>query len=79
MYHKKDENLLRLTRKIRENPQRFMFIVGAGMSRPSGMPSWKELADGMIDYYEQIFQNDGDAIKAAAKRLHSLKRLSVCR
>ena len=75
MYHKKDENLLRLTRKIRENPQRFMFIVGAGMSRPSGMPSWKELADGMIDYYEQIFQNDGDAIKAAAKRLHSLDNL----
>ena len=69
MYNTKDENLMRLMRKIRENPHSFIFIVGAGMSKSSGMPSWEDLARGMINYYEQLFQNTEDDVKAKVEQL----------
>lgn len=69
MYNTKDENLMRLMRKIRENPHSFIFIVGAGMSMPSGMPSWEDLARGMINYYEQLFQNTEDDVKSKVEQL----------
>lgn len=75
MYDKKDENLLRLTKKIKENPQSFIFIVGAGMSQPSGMPSWAELAEGMINYYEHLLQNIDDSVKVKAEQLRKLDNL----
>lgn len=72
MYNTKDENLLRLFQKIKENPQSFIFIVGAGLSKVAGMPSWKELAEGMIDYYEQwskdIGENEDEKVKNLRKR-----------
>ena len=52
MYHTEDENLLRLAKKLKENPQSFICILGAGMSIPAGLPSWNGLLEGMIDYYE---------------------------
>ncbi len=69
MYNTKDENLMRLMRKIRENPHSFIFIVGAGMSKSSGMPSWEDLARDMINYYEQLFQNTEDDVKAKVEQL----------
>lgn len=75
MYDAKDENLLRLTKKIKEDPQSFIFIVGAGMSQPSGMPSWAELAEGMINYYEHLFQSIDDGVKDEAERLRKLDDL----
>lgn len=75
MYDAKDENLLRLTKKIKEDPQSFIFIVGAGMSQPSGMPSWAELAEGMINYYEHLLQNIDDSVKTKAEQLRELDDL----
>lgn len=72
MYNSRDEKLIRLTRKIKENPQSFVFILGAGMSRPSGMPSWDELAKGMIDYYEQLFQDVDEGAKSKAEYLRNM-------
>lgn len=71
MYNPNDKNLLRLTRKIKENPQSFLFVLGAGMSRPSGMPLWSELAQGMIDNYEQMFQDSSDSTDERIKRLRT--------
>ncbi len=73
MYNTNDKNLLRLTKKIKENPQSFLFILGAGMSRPSGMPLWPELAQGMIDNYEQMFQDSNDYTEEKVKRLRESK------
>lgn len=75
MYDVKDENLLRLIRKIKENPQSFIFIVGAGMSQPSGMLSWKELAEGMIDYYEHLLSNFDTTAKTKAEQLREIDNL----
>lgn len=75
MYDTKDENLLRLTKKIKEDPQSFIFIVGAGMSQPSGMPSWTELATGMINYYEHLLQHIDDSVKGKAEQLRKLDNL----
>lgn len=69
MYNPKDKNLLRLSQKIKENPQSFIFIVGAGLSREAGMPSWKELAEGMIDYYEQWSKDIGENKDGDIKKL----------
>lgn len=41
------------------------------MSRPSGMPSWKELAEGMIDFCEQLFENTEDIGKTKLDALRS--------
>lgn len=71
MYNTNDKNLLRLTKKIKENPQSFLFVLGAGMSRPSGMPLWSELAQGMIDNYEQMFQDSGDYTEERIKQLRA--------
>ena len=75
MYNSKDENLLHLTKKIKENPQSFIFIVGAGMSQPSGMPSWKELANGMINYYEQQLLDGDNNVKDKAEQLRKIDNL----
>lgn len=75
MYNSKDENLMHLTKKIKENPQSFIFIVGAGMSRPSGMPSWKELADGMINYYEQQLLDVDNSVKDRVEQLRKSDNL----
>ena len=45
MYHTEDENLLRLAKKLKENPQSFICILGAGMSIPAGLPSWNGLLE----------------------------------
>lgn len=71
MYNTNDKNLLRLTKKIKENPQSFLFVLGAGMSRPSGMPLWSELAQGMIDNYEQMIQDSIDSTEERIKRLRA--------
>lgn len=39
------------------------------MSRSSGMPSWEDLTRGMINYYEQLFQNTEDDVKAKVEQL----------
>ena len=75
MYNSKDENLMHLTKKIKENPQSFIFIIGAGMSRPSGLPSWQELADGLIAYYEQRMLNVDDDAEAKVEQLKKLNNL----
>lgn len=72
MYNEKDENLARLMKKIRENPHSFVFIIGAGMSQPSGLPSWKGLADGLINHYEQLFQSTEDDVKGKVAQLKSI-------
>lgn len=73
MYNTNDKNLLRLTKKIKENPQSFLFVLGAGMSRPSGMPLWPELAQGMTDIYEQMFKDSSDFTEERIKRLRESK------
>lgn len=73
MYNTNDKNLLRLSKKIKENPQSFLFILGAGMSRPAGMPLWPELAEGMIDCYEQQFKDTGDYPEDKINRLRESK------
>lgn len=60
MYNHDDENFLRLMKKVRENPQSFIFILGAGMARPVGLPTWEMLLNGMIDYYEGYCSNLGE-------------------
>ena len=37
-----------LRSRIRENPKEFVAILGAGLSRPCGLPSWVELRDIMV-------------------------------
>lgn len=73
MYNTNDKNLLRLTKKIKENPQSFLFVLGAGMSRPAGMPLWSELAQGMIDNYEQMNPDYIDSTEERIKRLRASK------
>ena len=53
MYFTEDENYRRLKRKIKESPQSFIFILGAGLSVPAGLKDWSKLRSGMIDYYEK--------------------------
>lgn len=60
MYKKDDENLIKLKKKLKENPQSFVFILGAGMSRQAGIPSWKELADGLITHYEKLYPEEAE-------------------
>lgn len=54
MFNTKDENLKKLRKNLKENSRSFIFIIGAGMSREAGMPSWKQLADGLIERYEML-------------------------
>lgn len=75
MYDAKDENLMRLIKKIKEDPQSFIFIVGAGMSQPSGLPSWNELTEGMINYYEHLMQNVDDSAVLIADQLRKVDSL----
>jgi len=39
---------LELRSRIRENPKDYVAIVGAGLSRPCGLPSWTELRDLLV-------------------------------
>ena len=75
MYDAKDENLMRLIKKIKENPQSFIFIVGAGMSQPSGLPNWTKLAKDMINYYEHVMQNVDESTKIKCEELRTLNNL----
>ena len=54
MFNTKDENLKKLRKNLKENSRSFIFIIGAGMSREAGMPSWRQLADGLIERYEML-------------------------
>lgn len=38
-----------LKKKIRENSKGFVFVVGAGLSKPAGLPDWMELKDRIIE------------------------------
>lgn len=73
MYNTDDKNLLRLTKKIKENPQSFLFVLGAGMSRPSGLPLWPGIAKDMIEYYEQMFSDSADYSEEKINRLKECK------
>lgn len=37
-----------LRSRIRENPSEFVAVVGAGLSRPAGLPTWSELKDHVV-------------------------------
>ena len=60
MYFTEDENYSRLKKKIKESPQSFIFILGAGMSVPAGLKDWSKLLSGMIDYYEKYCEDKED-------------------
>ncbi len=42
------------------------------MSQPSGLPSWKDLAEGMINYYERVMQNVDESTKIKVEQLRNL-------
>ena len=63
MYNSNDENLIKLKKKIRENPQSFIFILGSGMSVPAGLPSWEGLLLALTNFYENYCRNDEDSQK----------------
>lgn len=73
MYNTNDENLVRLKKKIKENPQSFIFILGAGMSVPAGMKAWPELLSGMIDFYEKYCEDKEEDCVQTVKHLRGMK------
>ncbi len=72
MYHTEDENLLRLAKKLKENPQSFICILGAGMSIPAGLPSWNGLLEGMIDYYEAFCKDKKEDCRDWVEQLRAM-------
>lgn len=75
MYNKDDGNLNKLKKNLKENSRSFIFILGAGMSRAAGLPSWKELSDGLIDYYEQLQSEKTGETEVFLKRLRETQDL----
>ena len=75
MYNKDDGNLNKLKKNLKENSRSFIFILGAGMSRAAGLPSWKELSDGLIDYYEQLQSEKTGETEIFLKRLRETQDL----
>lgn len=73
MYNTNDENLARLMKKIKENPQSFIFILGAGMSVPAGMKSWAGLLTGMVDFYEKYCADKEEDCEQVVKHLRGMK------
>lgn len=48
-FDKNHPDYLDLRSRLRENPKEFVSIVGAGLSRPAGLPSWSELRDTLVE------------------------------
>ncbi|MEW6079733.1 MAG: SIR2 family protein [Thermodesulfobacteriota bacterium] len=46
---KRHPDYIDLRSRIRENPKDFVVIVGAGMSRPCGLPTWTNLRGHLVD------------------------------
>ena len=69
MYNKDDNNLNKLKKNLKENSRSFIFILGAGLSRAAGLPSWTELAEGMIDYYERVLSEKTRETELILKKL----------
>lgn len=72
MYNADDDNLRKLRKKIKENPQSFIFILGAGMSVPAGMKSWEQLLSGMIDFYEKYCEDKDEDCKQVVDYLRGM-------
>ena len=62
-------DLGRLKVKIKENPQSFIAIIGAGVSRPAGLPDWKELKNILIDSLEEKYNTLEDKRSSEIKEL----------
>lgn len=54
-----------LKKKISEDPQSFIVIIGAGASIPAGLPSWKQLKETLCASIQEI-HNEDDADKEIA-------------
>lgn len=47
-----------LKKKISEDPQSFIVIIGAGASIPAGLPSWKQLKDTLCASIREVHEED---------------------
>lgn len=75
MYNKDDDNLNKLKKNLKENSRSFIFILGAGMSQAAGLPSWKKLAEGLIDHYERLHSEKTRETESFLKRLRETQDL----
>ena len=79
---KKHPEYLDLKFRIRENPKEFIAIVGAGLSRPAGLPTWSELRDILVknaySRESEIPEGELAGYKAKLKRIASQNNLWTC-
>lgn len=47
-----------LKKKISEDPQSFIVVIGAGASIPADLPSWSELKDALCDSIPEIYEEE---------------------
>jgi serine/threonine protein kinase len=71
-----------LRSRIRENPKDFVVIVGAGLSRPCGLPSWGELRDKLVENAlhrtAEVPEAEAEGYKAKLHRISEEKNLWNC-
>lgn len=62
-----------LRAKIRENPRQFVVVIGAGLSRPAGYPTWSELLESLkanaLDRASDQTEDQREAYEARIKRI----------
>ncbi|WP_207063327.1 protein kinase [Motiliproteus sp. SC1-56] len=69
-----DPVIQELTKSISEDPKGFVAITGAGISRPSGIPSWKDLRDRVLSAVrDRAFSLDEDERKLIIRQTKDLE------
>ncbi|PKK83400.1 MAG: hypothetical protein CVT49_08805 [candidate division Zixibacteria bacterium HGW-Zixibacteria-1] len=71
---KNHPDYINLRKRIRENSKDFIAIIGAGLSRPAGLPSWDELRNLLInDAFARLSEYPEDEQDGYKKKLASLR------
>jgi serine/threonine protein kinase len=68
--------------RIRENPKDFVAIVGSGLSRPCGLPSWSGLRDILVknarDRVSEVPDPEKNGYKARLDRISKINDMWIC-
>ncbi len=75
MLYSETENFERLRKKIKEDPGSFVAIIGAGISKPAGLPDWKGLKNKLLDCYKNQCEEFNDDQAKIIENLESSTNL----
>jgi serine/threonine protein kinase len=67
-FNKQQPALGQFRERVREDPANVVAIVGAGLSRPAGLPNWAELRRVLLDDARQQVESEKTGVVSDAKR-----------